>query len=272
MCGFIEQQLRGCGEKHRQSWALSLVWSVLLCVHGWNTSTPTVGGFRASLAWFWWHMFLFLGSAEWSQSVYPAWRMAVCFLRESVLSVCLSVCLWLGGRASQETAHKHTDTHRVFVSCLNKGGRWGFVAAGGSVVLIRPSVSSPCRIPVSVIESRSETTTSNRPHNNTLIEISPETILRVVSIETESLCVFVQGNIFILGVHSRSCPWLTLSNWILVYLTGHPGRSHSRASQVSFSVLCFKHDLRTLKRPHCRSHWCHMACAFQLNTQNLKIS
>lgn len=181
MCGFIEQQLRGCGEKHRQSWALSLVWSVLLCVHDWNTSTPTVGGFRASLAWFWWHMFLFLGSAEWSQSVYPAWRMAVCFLRESVLSVCLSVCLWLGGRASQETAHKHTDTHRVFVSCLNKGGRWGFVAAGGSVVLIRPSVSSPCRIPVSVIESRSETTTSNRPHNNTLIEISPETILRVVS-------------------------------------------------------------------------------------------
>lgn len=55
------------------------------------------------------------------------------------------------------------------------------MAAGGSVVLIRPSVSSPCRIPVSVIESRSETTTSNRPHNNTLIEISPETILRVVS-------------------------------------------------------------------------------------------
>lgn len=191
---------------------------------------------------------------------------------ERVGPVCLSVCLWLGGRASQETAHKHTDTHRVFVSCLNKGGRWGFVAAGGSVVLIRPSVSSPCRIPVSVIESRSETTTSNRPHNNTLIEISPETILRVVSIETESLCVFVQGNIFILGVHSRSCPWLTLSNWILVYLTGHPGRSHSRASQVSFSVLCFKHDLRTLKRPHCRSHWCHMACTFQLNTQNLKIS
>lgn len=97
---------------------------------------------------------------------------------ERVGPVCLSVCLWLGGRASQETAHKHTDTHRVFVSCLNKGGRWGFVAAGGSVV---PSVSSPCRIPVSVIESRSETTTSNRPHNNTLIEISPETILRVVS-------------------------------------------------------------------------------------------
>lgn len=124
MCGFIEQQLRGCGEKHRQSSELSTEFSLIgvtLCSrlkhihsHCWRVSSI----FSVILMT---HVSVFRLSRVEPECL-PCLTYGGLF-PERVGPVCLSVCLWLGGRASQETAHKHTDTHRVFVSCLNKGGR-----------------------------------------------------------------------------------------------------------------------------------------------------